>query len=103
MEFAMRRLVRLYRNDLLIALIAMPLLTLTACSEAMVAELQQDESAYHNSIARLAADQAAGDAAATAADEHQVKLASTKLRYDRGIITGPNEHEHQEKQGHTKP
>jgi len=99
----MRRLVRLYRNDLLIALIAMPLLTLTACSEAMVAELQQDESAYHNSIARLAADQAAGDAAATAADEHQVKLASTKLRYDRGIITGPNEHEHQEKQGHTKP
>jgi hypothetical protein len=102
MEFAMRRLIRLYRNDLLIALIAMPLLALTACSEAMVAELQQDESAYNSSIARLAADQADGNAAAAAADEHQVKLASTKLRYDRGIISGPNEHEHQEKVGHPK-
>jgi hypothetical protein len=103
MEFAMRHLLGPYSTNFLIALIATPLLALTACSNAVDAELQQDEQTYHNSIAQLSADQDAGNATAAAADQHQVKLASTKLRLDRGIVTGPNEHEHQEKQGHSKP
>jgi len=100
----MRRLVRLSRNVFLVALVATPLPALTACSDpSLTAELRQDELAYNNSVAQLAMDQEAGNATAAMADEHQVKLAVTKLRNDRGIVSGPNEHEHQEKQGHSKP
>ena len=99
----MRRLTGLHRANFLAVLIATtPLLAVTACSDAVDAELQQDEQAYHNSIAQLSEDQEAGNTTAAAGDEHKVKLASTKLRYDRGIISGPNEHEHQEKTGHPK-
>lgn len=97
----MRRL--LSRGRVLIALITMsPLVVLTACSDAVVAELQRDELAYHHSVAQLTEDQDAGNATAATTDEHQVKLASTKLREDRGIISGPNEREHQEKEGHPR-
>ena len=90
-------------NTVLALVVAVPLLTLAACSDAVVAELQQDEQAYHASIAQLSEDEDAGNSTAEAADKHQVKLAVTKLRLDRGIVTGPNEREHQEKQGHSKP
>jgi hypothetical protein len=96
-EIAMRRL--LSRGNVLIALMTISPL-LTACSDAVDAELQRDELAYHNSVAQLTEDQDAGNATAT--DEHEVKLASTQLRQDRGVISGPNEHEHQEKEGHPK-
>jgi hypothetical protein len=103
MEIAMRRLIGPPRTGFLIVLIAaVPLLALAACSDALLAELQQDEQAYHNSIAQLSEDEDAGNATAAAADKHHVKLASTKLRYDRGIVSGPNEREHQEKEGHPR-
>jgi hypothetical protein len=82
----------------------MPLLALTACADpAMVAELQQDEQSYATIRDRLYDDQQAGNAAAAAEDERTYKIAVTKLREDRGIVNGPNAHEHQEKQGRNKP
>ncbi len=89
-------------NTVLAFVVTLPLVVLTACSNAVVAELQQDEQAYHASIAQLSRDEDAGNATATAADKHQLKLAVVKLRQDRGIIAGPNEREHQEKVGHQK-
>jgi hypothetical protein len=84
--------------------LAMPLVALTACADpAMVAELQQDEQTYVNVRDRLYDEQQAGNVSAAATDAHSYKLAILKLREDRGIENGPNDREHQEKEGHVKP
>jgi hypothetical protein len=89
---------------LILVMLATPLLTLTACaSDAVEAERQQDEQAYAAARDRLYADKIAGNTGAIAADAHFYKLAVTKLREDRGICVGPNCHDHEAKQGHTKP
>jgi hypothetical protein len=100
MEIAMRRL--LDRGNVLIALtITAPLLALTACSDAVVAELSQDEQDFTVERAQLFADRQSGNDDAAALDEHRVKLAVTKLRHDRGVdfdLDGG----HGEKEGHSK-
>jgi hypothetical protein len=97
MEIVMRRL--LDRGNVLIAL--MMISPLTACSDAVVAELSQDERAFTVERAQLFADRQSGNDDAVAMDEHRVKLAVTKLRHDRGVdfdLDGG----HGEKEGHSK-
>src|SRR3974390_3267530 len=87
---------------LILITLATPLLSLTACaSDAMLAELQQDEHSYEVSRDSLYAARSAGDATAIAANAKLYKVAVMKLRLDRGIYSTPNDHEKQEKQGRT--
>ena len=91
-------------SGLILLALTTPLLALTACtSPGVVAELQQDQQAYEVSRDRLFADETAGNTAAVATDAHLYKLAVTQLREDRGICVGPNCHDHEAKQGHSKP
>ena len=92
-----------YRTGILIALLAASAFAAPAHADAMSDELLQDEQAYKAMRAQISADEAAGNTGAEQADQHRYRLAILKLRQDRGIIAGPNEHEKQEKQGHAKP
>lgn len=97
----MRRLIYLSMTNLFVLLAATTWPGVPARADAMTDELRQDEQAYNAIRAQLSADELAGTA--QVADQHRYRLAILKLRQDRGIIAGPNEHEHQEKQGRSKP
>ena len=102
MEIAMPSPLPIHRMKLVA--LTVPFLTLSACADpAMVAELQQDEQNYAVIRDRLYDEQQTGNTAAALADERNYKLAVIKLREDRGIVNGPNAHDHQEKQGRNKP
>ena len=94
----MRRLICQSMTTFLL-LLAATSLAMPARADAVADELQRDEQAYDAIRQQLAADELAGNGAAEVADQHRYRLAILKLRQDRGIIAGPNEHEHQEKVG----
>lgn len=89
-------------NALLVLTMISPLLALAACSEAVVAELNQDEETVNAELAQWSTDRDSGNDNAVATDEHRVKLAVTKLRHDRGVDFDLNGG-HGEKEGHSKP
>ena len=66
---------------------AIPLLSLTSCSQTVADDLARDETAYRQAVTD---DRQAGDDAAAEADSLKLRLAIKQLREDRGTERDPN-------------